>query len=383
VPDVSPTVAFDVTALAGVRTGIGLAVAESLAALERAPNRPRLIPYAFGAALLGARRTMPRGTRVVPVPTRALLWAWGRAEHPQFDGLLRPARLIHATSFVSPPSRLPSLVTVHDCAFARFPEMVSPSVRLFDPILRRALARGAWLHCSTETVAAESEELFGIDLRRAGRLVIVPFGVPRLGPASPLSPAVSERLRGAPYILALGRLESRKNLPRLVEAFGAIANRHTDLHLVIAGPDGPDRPSTEAVASSLEPGMRERVILTGPVGHGARRTLIEGAAVLSYPSLYEGFGFPMLEAMTLGVPVVAANGGALPEVAGGAAHLVDPSDPDSIATGLDLVLTDAARRRELIALGRVRASAFNWTKTARGLLAAYEDLAGDAARISS
>ena len=118
----SPTVAFDVTPMVGFRTGIGLAVAETYAALTELPARPRLIPYAFGLSLRRGQSTLPTGTRVFQVPTRALFWAWARADHPRFDPLLRPAGVIHAMNFVAPPSRLPTLVTVHDCTFARLRE---------------------------------------------------------------------------------------------------------------------------------------------------------------------------------------------------------------------------------------------------------------------
>jgi glycosyltransferase involved in cell wall biosynthesis len=379
----SPNVAFDVTALAGTRTGIGRAVAECLGALSTLPDGPSLIPFAFGASIPRLRRDLPEKTRVVPLPTRALLWAWSRAEWPRLDRVVRPASVMHATSFVAPPSRLPTLVTLHDCTFARFPELVPPSVRAFGPILRRAVARGAWVHCTTETVASEVEDLFGPGLRRGGRIVVVPFAVPELGARSPLSSVLTERLQGTSYVLALGRLEPRKNLPRLVQAFGAIARQRPELHLVLAGPDGPDGPAVQAAVSSVGSGVRERVILPGFVDEGARRTLMEGAEVLCYPSLYEGFGFPMLEAMSLGVPVVAADAGALPEVAHGAARLVDPKDAGSIAAGLEAVLSDPAARRELIERGRARVTELSWTATAQKLGAIYDELAATAARISS
>jgi glycosyltransferase involved in cell wall biosynthesis len=125
------------------------------------------------------------------------------------------------------------------------------------------------------------------------------------------------------------------------------------------------------------------VVVTGPVSDGVVRSLLDGASVLAYPSYYEGFGFPMLEAMTVGVPVLAADAGALPEVAGQAAHLVDPFDTDSIGAGLELLLTDHTSRKELIRRGQVRASRYTWTQAADKLIAVYRDLAATAERISS
>jgi glycosyltransferase involved in cell wall biosynthesis len=281
---------------------------------------------------------------------------------------------MHATSFVAPPSRLPTLVTIHDCAFARYPETVTSAMRAFQPILRRALRRGAHVHCTTRAVAEEVEDLFGPGLLAAGRIAVVPFGVPGLGAGGDIPAALSARLGGKPYVLALARLERRKNLTRLVRAFGAIAASHPDLQLVLAGPDGGDEPSIEAAASSLEPAVRRRVILAGPVSDAARRPLLEGAALLAYPSLYEGFGFPMLEAMEVGVPVVTSATGGLREVAGAAAAFADPSDVESIAAEIDGLLTDGDRRRQLVAKGRRRVRSFSWVSTAEGLDAVYREL---------
>jgi glycosyltransferase involved in cell wall biosynthesis len=202
--------------------------------------------------------------------------------------------------------------------------------------------------------------------------VVVPFGIPALGPSEP-PPAAADTAR--PYVLALGTLEPRKNLPMLVRAFGAVASDHPDVRLVLAGRDGPARPAVDAALSTLPTDVRARVVFTGPVDDGERRGLLERARLLAYPSLYEGFGFPMLEAMTLGVPVLSARAGAHPEVAGDAAELADPTDLDALAVGLDRLLTDEARRRELVERGHARVRAFSWDDAARGLSALYRRLA--------
>jgi glycosyltransferase involved in cell wall biosynthesis len=282
--------------------------------------------------------------------------------------------VLHATSFVAPPSRLPTLVTIHDCAFALYPETVTPAMRAFEPILRRAVRRGARLHCSTRAVAGEVEDLFGPGLLSAGRIAVIPFGVPDLGSGGSLPVGLAARLGGRPYVLALARVEPRKNLPRLVHAFGAIAARHPELHLVLAGPGGGDGPVVDAAVSSLEPPVRSRVVSVGPIPDAFRRPLLEGAALLAYPSLYEGFGFPMLEAMAVGVPVVTSATGGLREVAGGAAALADPSDVDSIAAEVERLLTDEERRRSLVAMGKRRVRSFSWSRTAEGLAGVYREL---------
>jgi glycosyltransferase involved in cell wall biosynthesis len=363
--DGRPTVALDATPLLGVQTGIGRSVVEMVAALE-SHRGVRLRPYVLGAR----SATAVPGARHVRVPTRALLAAWTRVDRPRLDRWVRGADVVHATNFVVAPSRLPTVVTVHDVSFAVLPETVDDVVAQFGVVLRRAIGRGITVHVTTEHVAEEVEQLYGPGLRDAGRLVVVPFGVPDLGPPAPPSAriaAITER----PYVLALSRIEPRKNHVRLVEAFGAIADQHPGVRLVIAGPDGRARADVDTALAKLPPG---RVVLPGAVDDADRRALLEHARLMAYPSLYEGFGFPVLEAMTVGTPVVAARAGALPEVGGPAAELVDPLDVDGLAHALDRLLGDDTARADLVARGRRRAAEFTWQRTADGLTQLYTRL---------
>jgi len=360
-------VAIDVTPLLGVRTGIGRSVEEVVAALRAQPDGPRLLPYALGRPR--HRADLPAGARLVPVPTRLLLAAWSRAEQPAVDRWVRGAQVLHATAFVAPPTRLPTLVTVHDCAFALHPGTVTSTVHAFDPLLRRAVARGAHVHTTTAQVAGEVEDLLGIDLRARGRLSVVPFAVPRLGTA-----ALSSAPAGPPYLLALGTIEPRKNLPSLVRAFGALADLHPDLRLVLAGPDGYGAEAVRAAVAALPAPARARVALPGLVDGATRDRLLAGAAVLAYPSLYEGFGFPVLEAMTVGTPVVAADLPALREVARDGALFTTTGDDSALAAGLDRVLGDETVRAQLVRRGRAVAAGYSWERTARGLVEVYARL---------
>lgn len=360
-------VAIDVTPLLGVRTGIGRSVEEVVAALRAQPDGPPLLPYALGRPR--HRADLPAGARLVPVPTRLLLAAWSRAEQPAVDRWVRGAQVLHATAFVAPPTRLPTLVTVHDCAFALHPGTVEATVHAFDPLLRRAVARGAHVHTTTAQVAGEVEDLLGIDLRARGRLSVVPFAVPRLGTAAPSSAPA-----GPPYLLALGTIEPRKNLPSLVRAFGALADLHPDLRLVLAGPDGSGAEAVRAAVAALPAPVRARVALPGLVDGATRDRLLAGAAVLAYPSLYEGFGFPVLEAMTVGTPVVAADLPALREVARDGALFTTTGDDSALAAGLDRVLGDETVRAQLVRRGRAVAAGYSWERTARGLVEVYARL---------
>jgi glycosyltransferase involved in cell wall biosynthesis len=368
-------VALDVTPLIGVRTGVGAALADIVVALEALPHAPRLVPYALSLRARQHRSELPPGTRFVPIPAAVLLRTWTRADVPRADRWLRPAQVVHATNYLAPPSRLPTLVTVYDCSFVRYPELCTPQVRAFEPALRRAIARGVTVHTSSEFVAAEIDERFGPGLRDAGRVVVVPLGVPDLAPRGDLAPEVRDRIAGAPYVLAIGTLEPRKNLPRLVDAFAAIAATRDDVKLVVAGKDGEARTDVDRAIARLDADARRRVVLTGPVDAATRHALLTGAAVLAYPSLYEGFGFPVLEAMACDVPVVTAHAGAIPEVAGDAALLVDPLDVDALGAAIATVLDDAARRETMVERGRERVRRFSWHATASQLLSVYRSLA--------
>jgi len=374
-PTARPTVAIDVTPTLAARTGIGNAVAEIVNALRALEAGPTLVPYTLSWRARKQRAAAPDGTRFVPIPARLLLQSWPHRDSPRIDRWLQPARVVHATNYLTPPSRFPTLVSVYDCSFVRYPELCSRDVLAYVPIVRRAVNRGATVHTSSEFAASEIEDIFGPGLRAEGRLVVIPLGVPALGSDSALPDALAAQLGDAPFVLAIGTLEPRKNYPHLVSAFGEVAANHDDLRLVIAGRDGPSRPAIEAAIARLPEPVRARVLLPGGVDDAARRALLERAAALAYPSIYEGFGLPVLEAMQVGVPVVAARAGSIPEVAGDAALLVEPTDEQRLAGDIERVLTDAEVRTELIARGRDRARQFSWDDTAQALASCYRRLA--------
>lgn len=368
-------VAIDVTPLVGVRTGVGSAVAALITAFASLEAAPTLVPYALSLRAREHRDELPPGTRFPPIPARALLATWGRTDSPKLDHWLRPARVLHATNYLAPPSRLPVVVTINDCSFARYPELCTPEVRALVPVIRRSIRRGAVVHVPSEFVSDEVDEQFGPGLAGTGRLVVVPWGVPAIVAGSATPPELAAIVDGPPYVLAIGSLEPRKNLPYLVAAFGAMAEAHPELRLVLAGPDGPARPAVDTAIAALADSVRTRVLITGSVSDAGRVALLERAHVLAYPSLYEGFGFPVLEAMSIGVPVVAARAGSIPEVAGDAAILVGPTDVRALADALTLLVDDSAARTEKIALGHDQARRYSWVETAHGLAALYRRLA--------
>ena len=171
-------------------------------------------------------------------------------------------------------------------------------------------------------------------------------------------------------MLALGTSEPRKDLPGLVAAFDLLAPRHREVELHLVGPSGWGEAELQAAIAASP--HRNRVRRLGWVRDVAAE--IAGAAVLAYPSRYEGFGLPPLEAMSLGVPVVATAVGSLPEVLGDAAELVAPARPDALAEALSMVLADSAMRSRLVAAGRARAAQFSWPASGAALVTLYRDV---------
>ena len=167
--------------------------------------------------------------------------------------------------------------------------------------------------------------------------------------------------------------EPRKNLARLVDAFGLLHETHTDTALVLAGPSGPDDPTIDAAIGRLSRPAAECVLVTDWLDDDQRDAVLAAASVVAYPSLDEGFGFPALEGMAAGVPVVAARAGAIPEVVGEAAVLVDPLEPADIADGLARALDDDALRADLVAGGRAQLGRYTWSAMADGMASLYRD----------
>jgi len=276
--------------------------------------------------------------------------------------------VLFATNFVPPPTRAERVVaTVHDLAFRRFPETAPQAVEWWREAVRHTVRRATRLIAPSESTRRDLIELYGV---QEAKVAIIPLAVD----CEVYGPPAEDRIHAVrrkfgihgPYLLALGR-GPRKNLPRLLAAFAALPG---DIRprLVIVGakewsPDGSD-PAPDALRT-LPPDVREAVTLAGYVSEAEKVALLGGATGLAFPSLYEGFGFPVLEAMACGTPVLTSEASSLPELAGDAALLVDPHDVDAIRGGLETLLSDGGVRSRLRAAGLARASGFDWTETAR------------------
>jgi glycosyltransferase involved in cell wall biosynthesis len=358
--------AFDGTPLLGPRSGVGEVVSGLAPELAR---RPELEIVAYAVTLRGRHdlaAQLPAGVRAATrtYPARAVRQAWLRSEHPRIERWTGPIDVVHATNFVAPPTNAREVVSVYDLGFVRSPELVEDDALDYPVLLQRAIRRGAWIHTTSDFVRDEVIATFPV---APERVVRVYPGVPetRRGDA-----VRGRALAGAErYVLAIGTIEPRKNFPMLVRAFDAVAADDPELVLVIAG--APGWGAEELDAARTAAAHRARVHTAGYVSAADRRDLLAGATVLAYPSRYEGFGFPPLEAMAAGVPVVATRAGAIPEVVGGAARLVAPDDTEGFADALHTVLTDDAARHDLVTRGNRRHDAFSWRAAATGLLALY------------
>jgi len=312
------------------------------------------------------------------MPARPLHALWARADAPPLEWFIGTADVVHGTNFVVPPTgHAAAVVSVHDLTPLHHPELCNKATLAYPGQIRRALGRGAWVHADSAFVAGEVAEAFGAD---PSRVRVVNPGIPELPTL-----AEAERARAlarllppgtGSFYLSVGTAEPRKDLPGLVRAFDEVAARHGDVSLVLAGPPGWDE---ERLASAIAASAaRDRIVRTGWVEQADLAALLAAATVLAYPSLYEGFGFPPLQAMRAGVPVVATRAGSLPEVLGDGALLVDAGDHEGLVEALDACVSDESLRSRLTAAGEAWSARFSWERCGAGLEDLYRDAAGGA-----
>jgi len=284
------------------------------------------------------------------------------------------ADLVHGPAFVGPVlASCPAVVTIHDLSFLRFPALFRPANRLYLAVLTRLSTRRArrLIAVSAET-ASEVTRLLGVP---AERIDVVYHGVdPMFRPLPAGEVAAFRQRRGLPerFVLFVGTLEPRKNLVRLVEAFARIragADRHIGARLVLAGGKGWLYDELFARVEAL--GLGEQVTFPGYVASDELPLWYNAATVLAYPSIYEGFGLPLLEAQACGTPVLTSNVSSLPEAAGEAALMVDPYDVEALAAGLHRLLVDEPLRHELRERGLAHAGQFSWPRAAQETARVY------------
>lgn len=303
------------------------------------------------------------------LPRIALYESWHRLRRPRVENATGPVDVVHATSLAVPPRSTSLVVTIHDLAFLHEPtHFTKRGLSFFKRGLELARAEADVIHCPSQATAADCVAA-GLE---AGRIQVVHLGV---DPASSI-PDASARVKAqfgleAPYVLWTGTVEPRKNLRRLLQAW---SNADTGAAtLVLVGPQG----WNEDIGELVERAGRVRSL--GFVGRASLNELYAAATAFCWPSLREGFGFPVLEAMSHGCPVITSHGTSTEEIAGEAAVLVEPTDVDEISSALTSLLNDPHRRDKLAGAGRARASSFTWARTAQQLHETYRTTVGVAA----
>ena len=368
-------IAIDATSLLDTRTGVGNFTDALVRGLAL---RDDVVVTAFPVSLRGRGRlrdVVPAGVRVVSPPLPAVLArnAWRRFDRPRIDLAIGRHDVVHGPNFVVPPSRAARVVTVHDLTPIRFPELCDRATLVYPELIRRAVDGGAWVHADSEAVRVELIEELRLDPER---VVTVPLGfTPMDGGDDGRGRALAGR---DDFVLAVGTVEPRKDLPCLVRAIDALAAQGSDLPLVHVGPPGW---GTEALDREVAQMARpDLVVRLGRLPDADLRDLYEAARIFAYPSVYEGFGLPVLEAMSAGVPVVTTTVPAVAEVAGGAAVLVPPGDADALADALGALWQDDERRAELVGAGRRRAGEYSWEACIEGMVGLYRRALADADR---
>ncbi|HEY2595592.1 MAG TPA: glycosyltransferase family 1 protein [Chloroflexota bacterium] len=377
-------IAIDYSAAVNQHAGIGRLVRNQVLALAQVDhdNDYRLVytrPNRGSEPQFPPARNFVR--REVGLGERWLTILWHRAKLPvPADWLSGPVDVYHCPDFVLPPlRRARGILTVHDLAFLMRPDCADSRLRAYlEEVVPRSVRRADFIIADSENTRNDLVVLLGV---RPSSVAVVPGGVEerftRVTNAELLSQARRKLGVGdAPFILAIGVIEPRKNLNRLMDAFAALKERGNvpdDLKLVLAGGKGWLYDDIfEHHASSP---VRDDILLPGFVSDDLLPAIYSAAEVLAFPSLYEGFGLPILEAMACGTPVVASRASCLPEVAEGAALLIDPNNVDSLMAALELVLLDGDLRERLISRGLQRAAEYTWTRAAEELLGVYRMVA--------
>jgi glycosyltransferase involved in cell wall biosynthesis len=352
-------IAFDVSPLSHPLAGIGNYLRGSLQGLvDAAGSRHEIV--AFAPTSPRGRRAIPAALdgidvelrlRTLPFSHRARM-AWSRRGRPPVERFLGPVDVLHFSDWMYPPQAGGvRATTIHDLVPLRFPELVTPrTLEMHGEKYENAARTCDVVFANSAFTAAEVTELLDVPPERVL--------VARPGLRAGLSPDGPGADLGGPYVLGLGTLEPRKNLGRLVQAWRLLGG---DLRLVLAGGEGWGD-------------MRElddpRIVRLGYVPDADVARLYRGAAVFVYPSLFEGFGMPVVEAMACGTPVVASAHPSLDEAAGDAALRADPERPEAIAAAVDEALR---RRAELVARGLEHARGFTWRAVGETFLRGYEE----------
>jgi len=373
-------IGLEVTAAVRQRGGIGRYVRELLRALAALDSENEYsLFFATNNRDAGALPALPANFRARRLPFHDIWLArvWQRLRVPlPVELITGRVDVYHSPDFTLPPTlgRTPTLLTVHDLSFARHPSSAAPGLRGYlDVVVPRSVRRATHVLADSQATKDDLMALYGTP---AEKISVLYAGV-AAGFRPVDDPGVHAAVRGRyglgerPYVLSIGTLQPRKNHARLIEAFDRVL-RDSEYNLVLAGGEG--WLYDEVHAQVAERGLPERVLFPGFVAEDDLPALYSAAAIMAFPSLYEGFGLPVLEAMACGVPVLASTAPCLPEVAGGAALLIAPRDVGAMAATIEKLVNQPELRHALRAKGLARAAQFRWENSAADLLRIYREI---------
>lgn len=373
------TIGIDYTAALKQGGGIGRYVRSLVYALAQQDTTSTQYRLFAAGSRLGALPPAP-GENFRWTPTQIgdqwLVRLWYRLHVPYpVDSWTGKLDLFHAPDFLLPPTRknTRTVLTVHDLSFVRAPETATDGLRGFlNDAVPRSVRRADHILADSAATKADLIALYGT---RADKITVLLSGVePRFKPITEVKELAAVRakygLGDGPLILSLGTIQPRKNYVRLVEAFSQLPQPDTKL-VIVGGKGWLSEPLYQRI-DELQ--MTERVIMPGFADDQDLPALYSAASVFAFPSLYEGFGLPVLEAMACGTPVVASNVSSVPEVAGDAALLIDPYDVDQIRDNIVRLLSDETLRKDLALRGRSQVRQFTWDRAAQKLANVYTKL---------
>lgn len=356
-------VAIDVTTLRGHISGVGYYTARIADHIAHAVGSEvsELLLLSNGPV----SRPLPGSARLVEGFRFPIRSVWMQFLLPLLLRKLRPD-LVHYTNYLAPAvGPTPYVVSVHDMSLTRTPEHHTLRKRALTASLVPRVARQARLVLTpSESTSRDVVEDLGISPER---VVAIPYAAAEM--FRPVPEAPRDPRLPFPYLLFVSTIEPRKNLVRLLNAFAAVSPGIPEVRLVLAGQRG--WKCEEIYARADAPDLRDRVVFLDYVPEESLPALYTHALASLYPSLFEGFGFPVVEAMACGAPVLTSNTTSLAEIGTGAALMVDPLDTAAIADGIRVLATQPQERARLRALGLERAASFSWSETGRRTLAAY------------
>ena len=376
-------VAIDIQSVVGRKTGVGQFTYHFVKALPQVDrvNRYTLFLFDFRRRFQDTSlQTHNVTVKKLRFPGRVARKSWDLFSAPAIDRLVGEAHLFHFPNYILPPlASSRAVTTIYDVSFLRYPQYAQPeTLRWLSKNIRKTVDRAIGIITVSEFSKSEIVRTLGAPAERIR--VVYPGVSASFRVAVP--PEGRQRVRreyGLPedYILCVGTLEPRKNLLTLVQAFDKARAffRKERCRLVLAGVKGWKMdPLFEWIRRQ---GLKEDVVLTGYVEDRDLPALYQGAAYLVFPSFYEGFGMPIIEAMASAIPVIASGVESHREILGEAAVFINPNDVDGLARSMKDLYQDADTRRQLVEKAAVRVAAFTWEACARGMIECYEHFAGN------